>query len=148
MSSSDSTRINSRHGQPAVPRTITVSLNRKLTLLGLLLLLLGSGLGTTGSGTTSGSGTGTSGGGGTTTSSDVGEHGLDVLALEGLGEEGSPDGLDLDRSGGGDGGDLVGLRAFPNVLNRAMASRATIHHADETETPKKQRKHKGKDRMR
>lgn len=81
----------------------------RLTLLGLLLLLLGGGLGRTSGGSTGSGGTGSSGGGGTTTGSDVGEHRLDVLALEGLGEEGSPDGLDLDRGGRGDGDDLVGL---------------------------------------
>jgi hypothetical protein len=76
-------------------------------LLGLLLLLLLGGLGGGLSGTTS-SGGSTTGSGGTTTT-DVGQELLDVLAVEGLGEEGSPDGLDLDVGGRGKSGDLLAL---------------------------------------
>lgn len=46
----------------------------------------------------------------TTAGSNVQEQLLDVLALEGLGEDGGPDGLDLGDLGGGDEGlELVGL---------------------------------------
>lgn len=76
-------------------------------LLLLDLLLLGRSLGSTASGGTGGSGRTSSGGGTTTT--DVGEEVLDVLAVEGLGEERGPDGLDLDLGGRGEGGDLVTL---------------------------------------
>ena len=76
----------------------------RLLLLLNLLLLSGSGLG----GGLTGSTRGGSGGGGTTTT-DVGEELLDVLAVESLGEEGSPDGLDLDLGGGGESDDLVAL---------------------------------------
>ena len=54
------------------------------------------------------SGDGTSGGG-RASSSDVGEHGLDILTLEGLGEEGSPDRLDLDVGSLQEGLELVRL---------------------------------------
>jgi hypothetical protein len=40
--------------------------------------------------------------------SDVGKESLDVLTLEGLGEESGPDGLKLDLGGGGEGDELVG----------------------------------------
>jgi hypothetical protein len=73
-------------------------------LLLLLLLLLLSG-GVLGRGSAAGSGSTASDGGTATT--DVGEELLDVLALEGLGEERGPDGLDLNTSGLGEGGDLV-----------------------------------------
>jgi hypothetical protein len=77
----------------------------QLTLL--LLLLSGRGV----SGTSSG-GSATGGGGGTTTRADVQEQVLDVLALEGLGEESGPDGLNLGDLGGGDERlELVGLFA-------------------------------------
>lgn len=72
-------------------------------LLLLLLLLLGGGLLSGGSATGSDSAAGDGG----TTTTDVGEELLDVLALEGLGEEAGPDGLDLNTSSGGEGGDLV-----------------------------------------
>ena len=76
---------------------------KKLTLL---LLLSGGLLG----GASSGSSTTSGGGGGTATGADVQEELLDVLALEGLGEDGGPDGLDLGDLGGGDEGlELVGL---------------------------------------
>ena len=78
----------------------------RLTLLGLLL----SGGVSGGSGTASGSTT--SSGGGGATRADVKEEVLDVLALEGLGEERGPDGLNLGNLGGGDQSlELVGLYA-------------------------------------
>lgn len=74
-------------------------------LLLLLNLLLGGGgvVATGGSATSSGSAASDGG----TATTDVGEELLDVLALEGLGEETGPDGLDLDTGGGGKSGDLV-----------------------------------------
>lgn len=78
----------------------------RLTLLSLLLSRGVSG----GSGTASGSTT--SSGGGGTTRADVKEEVLDVLALEGLGEERGPDGLNLGNLGGSDQSlELVGLYA-------------------------------------
>lgn len=80
---------------------------RLLLGLLLLLLLLGSlgGSGVTAS-TASGSSDTRSGG---TASTDVGEQVLDVLAVEGLGEEGRPDRLKLDLGGRGEGVDLLAL---------------------------------------
>lgn len=74
-------------------------------------------------GTTSSGGRGTtSGGSGTTSGSDVQEQLLDVLALEGLGEERGPDGLDVGDFGGGDEGlELVGLRKY-HVLGMIFAA--------------------------
>jgi hypothetical protein len=73
-----------------------------------LLLLCGSGWRIT-----TGGGGGTSSGwsgGSATAGADVGQEVLDILALEGLGEEGGPDGLDVGDTGGGDEGlELVGL---------------------------------------
>lgn len=70
-------------------------------------LLLSGGLRSSG-GTTSGGGTTGSGSrSGTTTGTDGGEDALDVFTVEGLGEEGSPDRLNLNLGGGGQGGDLV-----------------------------------------
>jgi hypothetical protein len=79
----------------------------RVDVLLLLSLLSGSlrGSVTTSSGTAS---SGTTGSGGST-GTDVGQEVLDVLALEGLGEEGSPDGLDLDVGSLGEGDKLVGL---------------------------------------
>lgn len=80
---------------------------KKLTLLlGLLSWSIGSS-----SVTTCGrSGTTSSSWGGTTTGSNVGQEVLDILTLEGLGEEGGPDGLDVRNFGGGDERlELVGL---------------------------------------
>lgn len=90
----------------------TIALN-KLTLvrllLSLLLLLLGGRSLLSSSGTASSSSTG-SRSGGSTTRADVQEHVLEVLALEGLGEESAPDGLDVGDLGGGDERlELVGL---------------------------------------
>jgi hypothetical protein len=85
-----------------------------LTLL--LLLLSGGGV----RGTTSSRGSATSGGGGTTTGTDVHEEVLDVLALEGLGEESGPDGLNLGDLGGGDERlELVGL--FAKCVSRMFS---------------------------
>jgi len=79
-------------------------------LVGLLLLLLLLLLNSLSSGVaTSGTTSGTTGSGGTTTGTDVHEEVLDVLALESLGEDGGPDGLDIsDLSGGDEGLELVG----------------------------------------
>ena len=97
----------------------------RLTLL--LLLLSGGGV----RGTTSSGGSATGGGGGTTTGADVHEQVLDVLTLEGLGEEGGPDGLDVLNLGGGDERlELVGLFAkcvskmFSGDNDAAMVQRA------------------------
>ena len=80
--------------------------------LTLLLLLLGS----WGSSVTASSGssaTSSWSGGSTTAGADVGQDLLDVLALEGLGEELGPDGLDVRDLGGGDEGlELVGLEVW------------------------------------
>jgi hypothetical protein len=76
--------------------------------LTLLLSSLWCGLGITTSG--GGSTTSSWGGSGTTTGANVQEQLLDVLALEGLGEERGPDGLDVGDLGGGDERlELVGL---------------------------------------
>jgi hypothetical protein len=78
-------------------------------LIGLLLLLnlllsLGLGGGVSSGATSRGSGSGASG-------ADVGQELLDVLTLEGPGEDGRPDGLNLlDLSGRDEGLDLVGLK--------------------------------------
>jgi len=105
MSSSDSSFSVDRHCQRSHSHNYFF-LAIRLTLLGLLL----SGRVSGGSSTTSG-GT-TSSGGGSTTRADVQEEVLDVLALEGLGEERGPDGLDLRDLGGGDERlELVGLFA-------------------------------------
>jgi hypothetical protein len=80
-----------------------------LTLLLLLLSSRGGLLGRTASRSTTSSRSGSSG---TTAGADVQEQVLDVLALEGLGEEGAPDGLDFRDLGGGDEGvELVGLNS-------------------------------------
>ena len=77
--------------------------------LTLLSLLLG---GRISSGTRGTSGSTSSSRGGTTTRANVQEEVLDVLALEGLGEERGPDGLDALNLGGGDERlELVGLFA-------------------------------------
>lgn len=74
-------------------------------LLGLLLRRLGSGF-TTGSGSAARSG----GSSRTASGADVQQQVLDVLALERLGEELAPDGLDLGNLGGSDEGlEFVGL---------------------------------------
>ena len=72
----------------------------------LLLLLLGRGGGiATGGGTARGGGSGRAAAG-----ADVRQQVLDVLALEGLGEQRRPDGLDVGDLGGLDQGlELVGL---------------------------------------
>lgn len=73
-------------------------------ILTLLLLLLSSSLGGGLGGTTS------AGGSGGATRANVGQELLDILALESLSEDGSPDGLDfLDLSGTEEGLELVGL---------------------------------------
>lgn len=73
-------------------------------ILTLLLLLLSSSLSGGLSGTTGG------GGSGGTSRANVGQELLDVLALESLGEDGSPDGLNfLDLGGTEEGLELVGL---------------------------------------
>ena len=54
--------------------------------------------------------------------SNVGKEVLDVLALEGLGEKGGPDGLNVDLGGGGEGVDLVSLRVDGSA--RASAERS------------------------
>ena len=92
----------------------------RLLLLLLLLLGLGGLWGSLGGGTTSGSWGGTGSGGTTTT--NVGQEVLDVLAVEGLGEEGSPDGLDLDLGGGGEGGDLVALQVVSELSYPSLDS--------------------------
>merc|ERR1719340_9811 len=71
-------------------------------LLGLLLLGLGGGGGTTGGSATS-SGTGSS-----DTRADLGDQVLQVAALESLGEESGPVGLEVDSGSLEDGGDLLG----------------------------------------
>jgi hypothetical protein len=90
-------------------------------LLGLLLLLLSS-WGISGSGVTTGGGTTSSSSGGGTTTTDVQEHVLEVLAIEGLGEECAPDGLDIRDLGGSDEGlelvRLQGKRLLVRVLVR------------------------------
>ena len=85
---------------PKLPRLIQLTL-----LLLLLSRRIASGITTSGrSGTTS------SCWGGTTTGADVQEELLDVLALEGFGEEGGPDWLDVgDFCGGDEGLEFVGL---------------------------------------
>lgn len=73
-------------------------------ILTLLLLLLSSSLSGGLSGTTGG------GGSGRTSRADVSQELLDVLTLEGLGEDGSPDGLNfLDLGGTEESLELVGL---------------------------------------
>ena len=79
---------------------------RLLLLLLLLLLLCWCGVG---SGGTTGSSSTRANSGASTTSTDVGEQCLDVLALERLGEKRCPDGLELNTGRGGKGDDLVGL---------------------------------------
>lgn len=64
------------------------------TLSLLFLLLLSSSL------ATSGSTTGGGGSGGTTTRADVGQEVLDILSIEGLGEELGPDRLNIRDVGG------------------------------------------------
>ena len=73
-------------------------------ILTLLLLLLSSSLSGGLSGTTGG------GGSGGTSGANVGQELLDGLALESLGEDGSPDGLNFRDLGGTEEGlELVGL---------------------------------------
>jgi hypothetical protein len=82
---------------------------RKYALfLSFLLLLSGGLLGSGGRCTTGSGGSGTSGRC-TGTGTDGGQHGLDVLTVESLGEEGGPDGLDFDLGGRSEGEDLVTL---------------------------------------
>jgi hypothetical protein len=72
-----------------------------------LLLLGSSGLGGTAGSSSTASGRGS---GGSASGTDVQQEVLDILTLEGLGEEREPDGLDVgDLGGGDDGGELVGL---------------------------------------
>jgi hypothetical protein len=72
-----------------------------------LLLLGSSGLGGTAGSSSTASGRGS---GGSASGTDVQQEVLDILALEGLGEEREPDGLDVgDLGSGDDGGELVGL---------------------------------------
>ena len=105
MSSSDSS-FSVVENLVSVCSRLASDLRYQLTLL--LLLLSGGGV----SGTTSSRGSATGGGGGTTTRADVQEQVLDVLALEGLGEESGPDGLNLRDVGGGDERlELLGLFA-------------------------------------
>lgn len=67
-------------------------------LLGLLLLLLGGcGITTSGRGSSAASSRGS-----TASRANVHEQVLDVLALEGLGEQSGPDGLDVGNTCGGD----------------------------------------------
>merc|ERR1719474_1297672 len=74
--------------------------------LGLLLLLLL--LGGRSSRSTASSRGGTSGGSGAYSRAHVGDQGLQVGGLEGLGEEAGPVGLNIDTSSLEDGGDLLG----------------------------------------
>merc|ERR1719336_3535735 len=67
----------------------------------LLLLLLLGGLSSRSRGSTSG-------GSGTDSGAHVGDQGLKVGGLEGLGEEAGPVGLNIDTSSLEDGGDLLG----------------------------------------
>lgn len=79
---------------------MTVNSTYGFFLLFLLLLLSGGG---------ASSGSSASGsGGGTDTRSDVGDELLDVAALESLGEEAGPEGLDFDLGGLQDGLNLLG----------------------------------------
>merc|ERR1719357_2430595 len=73
----------------------------------LLLLLLGS-LSSRSRGSTASSRGGTSGGSGADSRAHVGDQGLQVGGLEGLGEEAGPVGLNIDTSSLEDGGDLLG----------------------------------------
>lgn len=75
-----------------------------LLVLDLVLLLLLGGSRGVSRGTTSDGG----GRGGTATGADVGQELLDVLALERLGEQGRPDGLELNLGGRGESDELVG----------------------------------------
>jgi len=76
------------------------------TLSLLLLGLLSRGVARGSSSTTSSGGSGS----GSTAGADVHQHVLDVLALEGLGEQSGPDGLDIGDLGGGDESlELLGL---------------------------------------
>jgi hypothetical protein len=102
MSSSD---LQEKRNQQHIPGTPQ---RRYALLLGLLLLLLGLLL-VSGSGTTSSGRGGSTSGGGTTTGTDGGQHGLDVLSVKSLGEEGGPDGFNFDLGGGSEGDDLVTL---------------------------------------
>lgn len=78
-----------------------------ISRLTLLLLLLSSWGVTSGGGSTTSSSWGSSS---SATRADVGEQVLDVLALEGLGEDAGPDWLDALNTGSGDQGlELVGL---------------------------------------
>lgn len=106
MSSSDSSFSVGWYRQRSRPCIRPFFIAIRLTLLGLLLSGGVSGSSGTASGST------TSSGGGGTTRADVKEEVLDVLALEGLGEERGPDGLNLRNLGGGDQSlELVGLFA-------------------------------------
>jgi len=123
MSSSDSSFSVDRHCQRSHSHNYFF-LAIRLTLLGLLL----SGRVSGGSGTTGGSTT--SSGGSSTTRANVQEEVLDVLALEGLGEERGPDGLNLRNLGGGDERlELVGLFAkCVSEVNYAMLEESWCDH--------------------
>jgi len=95
------------HCQLAVPLPVYshAETSDKLTivrlLLSLLLLLLSSrGVGS--SSVTTSRGATSSGGSRGTAGTDVQEHVLEVLAIEGLGKECAPDGLNIGDLGGGD----------------------------------------------
>jgi len=105
MSSSDSSFSAKKPRQHKSSNHHSSFLVARLTLLLLSLLRrLSSGVAARSSTTRSRRG------GRTTTGADVHEQVLDVLALEGLGEELGPDGLDVGDFGGGDEGlELVGL---------------------------------------
>merc|ERR1719180_304652 len=84
-------------------------------LLRLLLLLLLLGGLSSGSGcSATGSRGGTSSGSSSNTGPNVGDQGLEVSRLQGLGEEARPVGLDINTSSLEDGGDL--LRSDGNIV--------------------------------
>jgi hypothetical protein len=106
MSSSDSSSSFSAAGRQR-PLIAAHSSSRGFCRRTLFLLLNGLN-GTTSGGT--GSGGSTSDSRGSTSGADVQEHVLDVLALKGLGEERSPDRLNVGDTGSlDDGVELVGL---------------------------------------
>ena len=123
MSSSDSSFSIGKHCQPLR------SCRWRCVLFKLTLNLLLSGGRV--SGTTSGGTSGTSGGGGGgTTRANVGQEVLDVLALEGLGEQRGPDGLNVGNLGGRDERlELVGLFAKIVSMLYHAADNDVGHHA-------------------